>query len=130
MKWGKSNDLWTAVLLEPANRESSLTNDYLLTSIPGQIKDLIQEYGEIFQTPSSLPPSRQYDHSITLLPNSTPVNTRPYRYSPDHKDEIERQVSEMLKSGIVIPSLSPFASPVLLVKKKVRKWRFCVVKKK
>jgi hypothetical protein len=46
------------------------------------------------------------------------VNSRPYRYSPQQKDEVERQVATMLKSGIVVPSLSPFASPVLLVKKK------------
>jgi hypothetical protein len=51
---------------------------------------------------------------------------QPYRYTPQQKDEIERQVTEMLKARTVIPSLSPFASPVLLVKKKDGSWRFCV----
>jgi hypothetical protein len=55
-----------------------------------------------------------------------PVNYRPYKYSPHHKDEIEKQVTTMLKSGTVVPSLSPFASPILLVKKKDESWRFCV----
>jgi hypothetical protein len=73
-----------------------------------------------------LPPSRTYDHSIAILPNALPVNCRPYRYSPEQKDEIERQVATMLKSGVVVPSLSPYASPVLLVKKKDNNWRFCV----
>jgi hypothetical protein len=47
-------------------------------------------------------------------------------YSPEQKDEIERQVTSMLQAGTIIPSLSPFASLVLLVKKKDNTWRFCV----
>jgi hypothetical protein len=54
------------------------------------------------------------------------VNYQPYRYSREQKDEIERQVAEMLKNGFIVPSLSQFASPVLLVKKKDDSWRFCV----
>jgi hypothetical protein len=117
LKWAKGNDLWDVVMIEPSNMSTSLLDDCLLTGIPDQIKQLIHEYGHIFQEPTALPPSRLYDHSITLLPNSAPVNSRPYRYSPEQKDEIERQVAAMLQSGIVVPSLIPFASLVLLVKK-------------
>ncbi|KAK1669331.1 hypothetical protein QYE76_057490 [Lolium multiflorum] len=55
-----------------------------------------------------------------------PFNARPYRYSPAHKDEIERQVVVMLAAGIIVPSMSPFASHVLLVQKKDGSWRFCI----
>ena len=60
------------------------------------------------------------------MPNAVPVNSKPYRYSPLHKDEIERQVKELLAAGLITPSTSPYASPVLLVQKKDGSWRFCV----
>jgi hypothetical protein len=60
------------------------------------------------------------------MPGVQPVNIKPYRYNPTQKDEIERQVREMLVNGVVQPSRSPFSSPVLLVKKKDGSWRFCV----
>lgn len=66
------------------------------------------------------------DHRIPLLPFAGPVNVRPYRYAYHHKKELEAQVREMLASGIIRPSSSPFSSPVILVKKKDGNWRFCV----
>jgi hypothetical protein len=65
-----------------------------------------------------LPPSRDYDHAITLKPDAAPFNARPNRYSPKHKTEIENQVSMMLEACIIKQSMSPFASPVLLILKK------------
>jgi hypothetical protein len=87
---------------------------------------ILTEFGDIFDDPKKLPPQRLLDHAISLESNATPVNSRPYRYSPLQKDEIERQVQEMLNAGIISASMSPFASPVLLVKKKDGTWRFCV----
>jgi hypothetical protein len=54
------------------------------------------------------------------------VAVHQYRYKPALKDEIEQEVSDMLKSGLVQPSSSSFSLPVLLVCKKDGSWRFCV----
>nr|KYP40535.1 Retrovirus-related Pol polyprotein from transposon 412 family [Cajanus cajan] len=79
---------------------------------------LLHRYSTLFSTPTSLPPSRHNDYSITLLPNTTPISVRPYRYPHFQKQEIEVQVQKMLESGFIKPSTSPYSSPVLLVKKK------------
>jgi len=94
--------------------------------LPEEIRNLLTQYAVVFSTPTSLPPARDCDHTIPLLPGARPVNVRPYRYPPALKDEIERQVSEMLQQGLIQPSSSPFCSPVLLVRKKDGSWRFCV----
>jgi hypothetical protein len=90
------------------------------------IKELLEGFKDLFAEPQSLPPHRAIDHQIPLVPGAQQVNVRPYCYSPHQKTEIERQVQEMLQSGIIQLSSSPFASLVLLVKKRDRSWQFCV----
>ena len=53
----------------------------------------------------TLPPTRNHDHEIHLIPRSVPPNIRPYKYPYDQKSEIERMVEEMLEAGIIRPSL-------------------------
>jgi hypothetical protein len=71
----------------------------------------------VFAEPKQLPPQRALDHAISLTEDTHTVNSRPYRYSPLQKDEIEQQVQEMLQSGVITASMCPFALLVLLVKK-------------
>lgn len=82
------------------------------------IDQIITEYSFIFDEPQGLPPERNFDHRIPLKDESQPVNVRPYRYAHFQKEEIERQVQEMLHKGLIRPSNNPFSSPILLVKKK------------
>ena len=90
------------------------------------IKNLLQQYADIFEDPKKLPPKREIDHRILVLPNQRPINVRPYKYGYVQKEEIEKLVVEMLQAGVIRPSHSPYSSPVLLVKKKDGGWRFCV----
>ncbi|XP_061356120.1 uncharacterized protein LOC133300572, partial [Gastrolobium bilobum] len=90
------------------------------------VQQLLDQYRDVFATPSSLPPDRPNNHKIQLISDAKPVQVRPYRYPHFQKNEIEKLVSEMLHNGLIRPSHSAFSSPVLLVKKKDGTWRFCV----
>ena len=91
-----------------------------------EINQLLTKYAPLFQPSNTLPPLRPTDHAINLLPNSAPINTRPYRYPYSQKQEIENQVAAMLSQGHIQHSSSPFSSPVLLVKKRDGTWHFCI----
>lgn len=95
-------------------------------TIPLAVKPVLLEFQELFEEPTELPPKRAYDHCINLIPGSKPINLRPYRHNPALKDEIERQIAEMLKTGVIQPSQSPFSSPAILVKKKDGTWRLVI----
>ena len=119
VKWHQGNDVWALAALQFGDSTSPVVPAPELTA-------LLEEFADVFQKPTNLPPPRAYDHSIPLFPDAVPFNSRPYRYSPMHKDEIERQIKELLTAGLITHSSSPFASPVLLVQKKDGSWRFCV----
>ena len=75
---------------------------------------------------SLYPPPRPIDHTINLKPNVEAVNIRSYRYPPKQKVEIERMIKDMLNTSVIQPNTSPYASTLLLVKKKDGSWRFCI----
>jgi len=59
--------------------------------------------------------------------DAAPIKQRPYRTSPESKQEIDRQVNDMLERGIIQESVSPWSSPVVLVKKKIVNLDFAVI---
>ncbi|GAU51237.1 hypothetical protein TSUD_52210 [Trifolium subterraneum] len=91
-----------------------------------ELENLLNKYAEVFQEPKGLPPKREKEHVITLKEGERAVNVRPYRYPHHHKNEIERQVKEMMEAGIIRHSTSAFSSLVILVKKKDNSWRMCI----
>ncbi|XP_048527388.1 uncharacterized protein LOC125506673 [Triticum urartu] len=124
-KWHAGNDIWYMAVLDlPRAPEPPATK--IPPSVQSVLTDFADVFADVFAEPKGLPPHRRYDHAITLVDDARPANSRPYRYSPLQKDEIERQVREMLELGVIEHSMSPFAAPVLLVKKKDSTWRFCI----
>ncbi|XP_056690117.1 uncharacterized protein [Spinacia oleracea] len=124
----------TDVLLIPLGSCDMVVDQTCLTTEVHQVEQECEElrelkvtYSMVFEEPTVLPPIRGvFDHSIPLDPGATPVNIRPYRYPLKQRDVIEQLVQEMLDRGIIQPSASPFASPVVLVGKKDGTWRLCV----
>jgi len=83
---------------------------------------LLHTYRMVFQTPISLPPPREHDHTIPLVEGAGPLKVRPYRYSHSQKAQIESMVQQMLTDDFIQPSKSSFSSPILFVKKKDGTW--------
>lgn len=117
------NDVWAMAMMDACGHPSPPPRKHASNT---PLSDLLDEFTDVFTAPRGLPPHCQYDHAVTLVEGAVPANTRPYRYSPLQKDEIERQVLEMLDADVITHNVSPYAAPVLLVKKKDGTWRFCI----
>ncbi|XP_074298103.1 uncharacterized protein LOC141628919 [Silene latifolia] len=112
-----------ALQVQPAENTSTGLNHMTSSEV---IEEVLKEFPDVFEEPTTLPPHRSHDHQIHLIPGTAPINVRPYRYPVIQKDAIEQITKEMLESGVVQHSQSPFSSPVVLVKKKDGTWRLCV----
>lgn len=56
-----------------------------VTVVLEEVQQLLDKFPALFATPTELPPRRGSDHHIPLLPEATPVHSRPYRHSPEMK---------------------------------------------
>lgn len=118
----KQDEIWCVVEVYSTEAQSRENTPY----IPVLLQKLVEDYSDLFTEPCGTPSTRAMTHSIPLLPGTAPFRLRPYRYTPFQKTEIEQQVAKLLKDNMIQESTSPFASPVLLVKKKNGEWRLCV----
>ncbi|CAI7839812.1 unnamed protein product, partial [Closterium sp. NIES-53] len=76
--------------------------------------------------PAGLPPKRAADHRIELIPESTPPVRPTYKMSAVELKELKKQLEDLLAKEFIQPSSSPYASPVLFVRKKDGSLRMCV----
>ncbi|GJW46545.1 putative reverse transcriptase domain-containing protein [Tanacetum coccineum] len=73
-----------------------------------------------------LPPVRQVEFQIDLIPGAAPVARTPYRLAPLEMQELSNQLQELTDRGFIRPSTSPWGAPVLFVKKKDGSFRMCI----
>jgi hypothetical protein len=88
---------------------------------------IVSEFPDVFpDNLSGLPPDRDVEFKIKLLPGTAPISRRPYRMPPNELAELKVQLNELLKKGLIRPSSSPWGCPAIFVKKKDQSLRMCV----
>ena len=91
-----------------------------------KFRDLFNRYRDVFAfSNNQLGRTFLVHHSIDTG-DALPIKQRPYRTTPENKRKSDRQVSDLLQRGIIQESVSPWSSPVVLVKKKNGEMRFCI----
>ena len=110
---------------EPARMERPSTPGDQFTKVRAQ---LLGQYRDVFpdELPEGLPPSREVDHKIELVPGSVPPSRPIIRMSAKELEELKKQLEELVKAGFIQPSKSPFGAPILFVKKKDGTMRMCI----
>ncbi len=113
------------VLLRPTSAEEpNLINTDLNEHQKKKIKQLIQTFPDVFNKQPGR--TTKLRHQINLLPGSQPYNSPPFRYAPARRQIVEENLKEMTEQGIISPSKSPWAAPVILAPKKDGSLRFCI----
>ncbi|XP_052888034.1 uncharacterized protein LOC128296635 [Gossypium arboreum] len=80
---------------------------------------MVREFLDVFlEELPGLPPSREVEFGIELLPGTALVSIAPYWMAPKELVELKAQIQELLDRGFIRPSVSPWGAPVLFVKKK------------
>ncbi|GKB98518.1 putative reverse transcriptase domain-containing protein, partial [Tanacetum coccineum] len=88
---------------------------------------VVREFPEVFPKDlPGLPPVRQVEFQIDLIPGAAPVARAPYRLAHSEMQELSDQLQELVYRGFIQPSTSPWGAPVLFVKKKDGPFRMCI----
>ena len=88
---------------------------------------VVCEFPDVFpEDLPGLPPDRDIEFKIDLIPGTAPISRRPYRMPPNELAELKKQLQELLGKGLIRPSSSPWGCPALFVKKKDKSLRMCV----
>ncbi|GKE54263.1 putative reverse transcriptase domain-containing protein, partial [Tanacetum coccineum] len=88
---------------------------------------IVRDFPEVFpEDLSGLPPTRQVEFQIDLIPGAAPVARAPYRLAPSEMKELSEQLQELSDKGFIRPGSSHWGALVLFVKKKDGSFRMCI----
>nr|GEZ19398.1 hypothetical protein [Tanacetum cinerariifolium] len=113
----------------------ALNNSYKVELADGIIADeirlddihTVREFPKVFSDDlTGLPPMREIEFRIDLIPGALLVVKSPYRLAPSEMQELSNQLKELQEKGFIRPSYSPWGAPVLFVKKKDGALRMCI----
>jgi len=100
----------------------SVENQAVIDRLP-----VVNEFPEVFPDEiPDVPPEREVEFSIDLVPGTKPMSMAPYRMSASELAELKKQLEDLLDKKFVRPSVSPWGAPILLVKKKDGSMRLCI----
>ncbi|GJT17923.1 putative reverse transcriptase domain-containing protein [Tanacetum coccineum] len=98
------------------------SNEKRLEDVP-----VVRDFPEVFHEDlSSIPPTREVEFQIDLIPGVAPVARAPYRLASFERKELSDQLQELFDKGFIRPSSSPWGALVLFVKKKYGSFRMCI----
>ena len=88
---------------------------------------VVSEFPDVFPDDlPGMPPERDIEFFIDLLPGTAPISKQPYRMPPNELKELKKQLQTLLDKGFIRSSSSPWGCPALFVKKKDGSLRMCV----
>ncbi|GJU14924.1 putative reverse transcriptase domain-containing protein [Tanacetum coccineum] len=88
---------------------------------------IVRDFPEVFPKDlPGIPPARQVEFQIDLVPGAAPVARAPYRLAPSEMKEMAKELQELFDKGFIRPNSSPWGASVLFVKKKDRSFRMCI----
>ena len=96
--------------------------------VPDCVGELLKQYANVMppELTKKLPPRRDIDHKIELLPGTFAPAQSPYRMAPKELVELRKQLNELLDDGLIRSSKAPYGAPFLFQKKQDRTMRMCV----
>ena len=88
---------------------------------------VVREFPDVFPDDIvGLPPEREVEFTIDLIPRTEPISIPSYRMAPTELRELKAQLEELLSKGFIRPSIFPWGAPILFVKKKDGSLQLCI----